>query len=270
MFQKLIFLLFLTVTLAVTSACGSSGQDMISESEGTSSSPRPMGMGPGSGMMNRHHAQVPEVFAGLTNPVDATDESLERGEEIYTMQCATCHGDYGNGDGSGGTNLDPAPAAIAHTSQMMSDAYLFWRITEGGIAFDTGMIPYKDILGEEDRWNVINYVRALGSGQVSPRQQIGGEPFDAEQERIQRQEMLMSAVELDVISKSDADIFDQVHTSMDEYLVQEGASGMDTGPRADALVQILTKMVEGNLVSQENADIFMNVHDRLIEAGLMQ
>ena len=61
-----------------------------------------------------------------------------------------------------------------------------------------------------------------------------------------------------------------MHASMDEYLVREGASGMDTGPRADALVQILTRMVEGSLVSQENADIFMDVHDRLIEAGLMQ
>ena len=131
-------------------------------------------------------------------------------------------------------------------------------------------ISYKEILDEAGRWDVINYVRALGSGQVSPGQRMGGDPFDPEQEQAQRNAMLLSAVEQDVISQSEADIFDQVHTTMDEYLVREGASGMDTGPRADALVQILARMVESNLVSQENADIFMDVHDRLIEAGLMQ
>jgi mono/diheme cytochrome c family protein len=270
MFKKFIFLLFLTVTMSVTSACGASAQDKKSESEMTSSSERSMGMGPGSGMMNRHHAQVPEAFAGLTNPVNANDESLERGEEIYFTHCATCHGDYGNGDGPGGVNLDPAPAAIAHTSQMMSDAYLFWRITEGGTPFNTGMISYQDILVEEGRWDVINYIRALGGGQVSPRQRMGGEPFDAEQEQAQRKEMLMAAVEQEVISQIEADVFDQIHTAMDKYLVQAGASGMDTGPRADALPQILAEMIGNSLVTQENADIFMSVHDRLIEAGLMQ
>jgi mono/diheme cytochrome c family protein len=229
-----------------------------------------MGMGPGSGMMNRHHAQVPEAFAGLTNPIDENNESLTRGEEIYTTHCATCHGDYGNGDGPGGASLDPAPAAIAHTSQMMSDAYLFWRITEGGISFGTGMLPFRDILDEEERWEVINYVRALGSGQVLPGQRIGGAPFDPEQELTQRKEMLILAVDQNLISQAEADIFDKIHTAMDEYLVGEGVSGMDTGPRADALPQILAAMTDSSLLTQEQAEVFIDVHDRLIEAGLME
>ncbi|MFN2237260.1 MAG: c-type cytochrome [Anaerolineales bacterium] len=79
----------------------------------------------------------------ITNPVNANDESLARGEEIYTTHCANCHGNYGNSDGPGGASLGIASAAIAHTSQMMSDAYLLWHIPEGGIAFDTGMIPSR-------------------------------------------------------------------------------------------------------------------------------
>lgn len=247
------------------------GQNNTPEDEdAASTSVRPQGMGPGSGMMNRHHAQVPEAFAGLTNPIAADDESMARGEQIYTTHCATCHGDYGNGDGPGGASLDPVPAAIAHTSQMMGDAYLFWRITEGGIPFETGMLPYRDILDEEGRWDVINYVRALGSGQVQPGENMGGMPFDPQQEQAQRTEMLVLAVEEGVITQVEADVFDRVHTAIDEFLVGEGASGMNTGPRADALPQILDAMLIRDLVTQEQAEIFIDVHDRLIEAGLMQ
>jgi mono/diheme cytochrome c family protein len=84
-----------------------------------------------NGMMGRHHAQIPEEYAGLSNPTPADDESLARGAAIYAEQCASCHGDGGMGDGPAGEALDPQPAAIAHTSQMMGDDYLFWRISEG-------------------------------------------------------------------------------------------------------------------------------------------
>ena len=228
------------------------------------------GMGPGSGMMDRHYAQVPDEFVGLKNPVSADENSLARGEEIYMAQCATCHGDYGNGDGPGGAKLDPAPAPIAHTSQMMSDAYLFWRITEGGIPFETGMLPYRDILDEQARWDVINYLRALGRGQVQPGQHMGGSPYDPELELAQRAEMLNDAVDQEVITQAEADLFDQVHNALDEYLSQESVSGMGMGSRADALPQILAAMVAKELVNQDQADTFLIIHDRLIEAGLMQ
>jgi mono/diheme cytochrome c family protein len=227
-------------------------------------------MGPGSGMMDRHHAQVPDEYAGLTNPIPENDESLARGAEIYATQCATCHGDYGNGDGPGGVSLDPVPAPIAHTSQMMSDAYLFWRITEGGIEFDTGMIPYKDILDEQSHWDVINYVRALGQGQVQPGEYIGGVPFDQAKEQAQRIEMLTQAIKLGVITQDEADLFNLVHNSMDEYLTSDSISGMATGRRGDALPQILDSMGGAELITQEQADTFIDVHDRLVEAGLMQ
>ena len=231
-------------------------------------SPEPAAPG---GMMGRHHAQVPDEYAGLTNPVTADEVSLDRGAEIYTTHCVTCHGDYGNGDGPGGEALDPAPAAIAHTAQMMGDAYLFWRITEGGIPFETGMLPYKDILDEQARWDVINYVRALGREEVHPRgPKTGGQPFDPADEQAQRSTMLAQAVVQGVISQAEADIFDAVHTTMDEFLRTESVSGMGTGFRADALPQIVSAIVAENLVTQEQADTFMDVHDRLIENGLME
>jgi hypothetical protein len=77
-------------------------------------------------------------------------------------------------------------------------------------------------------------------------------------------------LEQGVITQAEANVFDQVHTAMDEYLAVEGASGMDTGRRADALPQILAAMVASGKVTRNQADAFMDVHDRLIKTGLMQ
>jgi hypothetical protein len=168
--------------------------------------------------------------------------------------------------------LDPTPTAIAHTSQMMSDAYLFWRIAEGGIDFDTGMLPYRDILDVQSRWDVINYVRALGRGQVQPGKQMGGKQFDPSEEQEAHSDMLAEAVSGGIITQNeaDADIFDRVHNDMNLFLLSDRVSGMDTGSRADALPEILSEMVSDGIVIHDDADIFIDVYDWLIEAGLMQ
>ncbi len=258
--------LFIAFIAALLAACVPLGNSATTDAEVVAPG---MGMGPG-GMMGRHHADVPEDFANLTNPISADDESLARGEEIYATHCATCHGDGGMGDGPGGASLDPLPAPIAHTSQMMSDAYIFWRVTEGGIPFNTAMIPYRDILDEQARWDVINYVRALGSGQVVPRPNMGGMSFDPEAETAHRAEMLAEAIELGVISQEEADIFETVHKEIDSYTLAEGISGMQTGNRGDVIPQILDALVESEALTQEQTDVFVEIHDRLVEKGLMQ
>jgi len=45
---------------------------------------------------------------------------------------------------------------------MLSDGYLFWRITEGGVPFGTAMPSFESILDDNQRWDVINYLRYLG------------------------------------------------------------------------------------------------------------
>jgi len=230
-----------------------------------------MGMGPGSGMMARHHATIPDEYAGLAKPVAADDLSLERGGEIYTTNCAVCHGDGGMGDGPGAAGLDPAPAAIAHTSQMMGDDYLFWRISEGGALapFNSTMIAWKGVLDEGARWDVISYVQALGSGAVRPGQRMGGAAFDPEVEATNQAEMLAKGVEQGVITAAEAAVFAEAHIKVDGQMAQmreDGASGgMD-----DMMPDILATLVASGDLSQEQADTFLSVHERLGEAGLMQ
>ena len=91
-----------------------------------------LGMMGNNSMRTAHHAVIPETYASLSNPMPADAVSVERGAAIFASSCAVCHGDGGMGDGPGAVNLEPEVSAIAHTSQMLSDAYLFWRISEGG------------------------------------------------------------------------------------------------------------------------------------------
>ncbi|MDT8307598.1 MAG: cytochrome c [Anaerolineae bacterium] len=229
-----------------------------------------MGMGRDSGMMERYRVTVPSEYASLTNPVEATEDSLERGGELYTTYCATCHGDGGMGDGPTAANLDPAPVAIAHTAQMMGDNYLFWRISEGGAIepFNSAMPAWKGVLDEQQRWDVINYVRALGAGTVMPRSMMGGAMFDPAAEQEQLATMLETAVVQEIVTQAEADTFMEVHAAIDGLMasgVSRAAGSMDAMQQA-----MLNQLVNSETITAGQAATFNDVHDRLIEAGLMQ
>jgi mono/diheme cytochrome c family protein len=226
-----------------------------------------MGMMGNNGMRVAHHSEIPEAYAKSNNPVAADAGSLERGAAIYATSCAVCHGDGGMGDGPGALNLDPPVSPIAHTSQMLSDAYLFWRISEGGQGdpLKSAMPTWKDTLDEQARWDVINYVQALGRGEVEPQHNLGGTAFDPAVEQQNRLEMLAEAMEASLIDQAEADNFDLVHTELDSLMAETGLRMQ--GNNLPALLAIL---VERTTVTQTQADTFADVHDVLIEAGLMR
>lgn len=101
----------------------------------------------------------------LANPVRVTEEGLLRGKNRYDIFCIVCHGPRGQANGPAtGTNpvtgvpRFPAPPSL-HTEQAQGykDGTIYHIITQG-----MGQMPgYSDKLSEEDRWQVIHYVRAL-------------------------------------------------------------------------------------------------------------
>jgi mono/diheme cytochrome c family protein len=250
-------LLPIVLSILLLAACGSQAEE---------TRPR-MGMG-NDNMMNRHHAQIPSEYAGLTNPIPADEASLARGAELYATNCASCHGDGGMGDGPAGAALDPVPSPIAHTSQMMADDYLYWRVSEGGTPFSTSMPPWK-FLDEQARWDMINYMRALGAGTVQPGRGMGGVPFDPTAQAARQSEILAEAVKQGVVTQAEADLFITVHDAMEQYRIEhpELVNSGDNATEREAV--ILSALVAENIVTQEQADAFPDIHDRLGNAGLM-
>ncbi len=117
------------------------------------------------GGMDHMHAEVPEEYAGKTNPFAGDADAIAAGEQIFQTYCVACHGTEGKGDGPAAATLDPKPANLAD-SMMMSmttDDYLFWRVNEGGAMepFNSAMPAWKGALSEEQIWQVISYVRTL-------------------------------------------------------------------------------------------------------------
>jgi mono/diheme cytochrome c family protein len=59
--------------------------------------------------------------------------------------------------------MTPKPANLLLTVKEASDAYLFWRISEGGrfAPFNSRMSSFKGELNENQIWQVISYLQSL-------------------------------------------------------------------------------------------------------------
>jgi mono/diheme cytochrome c family protein len=225
--------------------------------------------GMGSGMMARHHASIPDEYAGVVNLIPTDEGSLERGGTIYATHCASCHGDGGMGDGPAGAALDTAPAAVAHTSLRMGDDYLYWRISEGGAGFSTSMPGWKEILDDQARWDVINYLRALGKGDVQPGSSMGGAQYDPELEAVRQATMLEQAVQQNVITQSERETFETVHGILEQYRLEHPEMTNESSSPTEREAKLLAALVEEQTITQDQADAFITIHDRLAESGLM-
>lgn len=95
----------------------------------------------------------------LANPIDDSDESLGRGKTLFENYCTTCHGLNGGGHGPAahGITTFPRQLWVWNNSDSSADGYLFWFITNGR----NEMPPWGLILSENDRWDVINYIKTL-------------------------------------------------------------------------------------------------------------
>jgi mono/diheme cytochrome c family protein len=117
------------------------------------------------GQMDHMHVEAPDEFASLSNPFAGDADAITAGQEIFETNCETCHGPEGAGDGPGAVGLDPKPANLGDNVMMstLTDGYLFWRVSKGGAfePFNSAMPSWEQSLTEEQRWQVISYVRTF-------------------------------------------------------------------------------------------------------------
>lgn len=102
--------------------------------------------------------KAPQSADQLKNPYAGNTTATTAGKTLYQQFCAICHGDKGKGDGLAGMTLKPRPANFTKEAiQTQTDGAIYWKITEG----KAPMAAYKAVLTEQQRWQLVNYIRTL-------------------------------------------------------------------------------------------------------------
>jgi len=83
---------------------------------------------------------------------------VERGQKVFAINCAVCHGATGQGNGIT-TKYGLLGVANYHQDKyrQMADGQIFNTITNG---YNT-MMAYGDKVTVKDRWAVVAYIRVL-------------------------------------------------------------------------------------------------------------
>jgi mono/diheme cytochrome c family protein len=100
--------------------------------------------------------------ASRQNPVTPSVEAVDAGRAIYRERCVACHGSHGRGDGPAGVSLEPKPADLLLHVPQHTDGELFYMISVGFPG--TAMPEWRSVLGENQRWELVHYLRVLASG----------------------------------------------------------------------------------------------------------
>ena len=115
-----------------------------------------LGLATGGGVWAQTAWQAPAAEKAKKNPLSGV-KAVEQGKKVAEVNCASCHGAGGKGDGAAAVALNPKPADWTSVRvQGESDGEIFWKISTGRGA----MPPWKH-LPETDRWAVVSYIRSL-------------------------------------------------------------------------------------------------------------
>jgi copper resistance protein D len=89
--------------------------------------------------------------------------SIFAGKKLFERHCTACHGPGGLGDGPPAEGLPKQPANLSEPHTALHTAGdMYWWLAHG--IQPSGMPGFADVLGDEDRWDVINFLRAFSQG----------------------------------------------------------------------------------------------------------
>ena len=94
-----------------------------------------------------------------TNPIPPTDENIIEGMEIYTMNCAVCHGTLDRKPSPLESSFYPAPPQLILGPIDDPEWHIFYVIRTG-VRY-TGMPAWNKALSESDMWKVTAFISRL-------------------------------------------------------------------------------------------------------------
>jgi putative copper export protein/mono/diheme cytochrome c family protein len=116
------------------------------------------------------------------SPTSFAAAGIARGAALFQQNCAACHGADGRGDGPAAQGLPAPPANLTGGHLLMhGDGELFWWLSHG-IATPDGsqaMPGFASTLSAEDRWDLIDYIRAHNVGVAMREESDWPEPVQA-------------------------------------------------------------------------------------------
>jgi glucose/arabinose dehydrogenase/mono/diheme cytochrome c family protein len=110
---------------------------------------------------------APATAEQTKNPDASKRAAAQAGANLFARHCASCHGPTGGGTGN-------IPVLATGPTQSAPDGAIFWFITQGDP--NNGM-PSWSSLREQQRWQVVTYLKALGGANPPlPTVKIGAAP----------------------------------------------------------------------------------------------
>jgi mono/diheme cytochrome c family protein len=100
--------------------------------------------------------RVPAKDHQRVSPLPRDPETAQAGAQVFTTNCAKCHGNDAMGRGS-------RPALISNRVAKATDGDLYWIVTNGNAW--KGMPPWQ-MLPDKQRWQVVAYLRALNANGI--------------------------------------------------------------------------------------------------------
>jgi mono/diheme cytochrome c family protein len=103
--------------------------------------------------------------AAVKNPVEATPDSIKKGQAAYGRACRHCHGVKGLGDGPlAPKNPSPANLTDAEWKYGGTDGEIF-DVIANGVGGNSPMKGLRSELTVTDMWNIVNFIRSIGPTQ---------------------------------------------------------------------------------------------------------
>jgi mono/diheme cytochrome c family protein len=120
----------------------------------------------GMAVFHKRTLAIPPEAKAMKNPLTASHANITAAKQVYSDQCANCHGDTGKGDGSDAMMYDPAPSDLTDAAKMskVTDGEIYYQVTQGR----KPMPSFRKKLSDEQRWQLVLLVRSFAEQSAPP------------------------------------------------------------------------------------------------------